>query len=151
MDADVQGREGLLNAVREEIEAVHRFISAWFRGEAPGTAEALAAGLADRLAPGFINIQPAGRVLEREALLASIEDGHGANPAFRIMIAEVQVRHVESETGLVLATYVETQSGARNSTPPTNARISSVLMRRSPETGALSWLYIHETAVPPAS
>jgi len=147
--AQMHDRDGLLDAVREEIETVHRFISAWFRGEAPGTADALAAGLADRLAPGFINIQPAGRVLEREALLASIEDGHGANPAFRIAITEVLLRHVDDRTGLVLATYVETQAGAKNSTPPTNARISSVLMRRSPETGALRWLYIHETAVPP--
>lgn len=138
----------LLAAVREEVEAVHRFISAWFRGEAPGTADALAAGLADRLAQGFINIQPAGRVLERETLLAAIERGHGANPAFRIAITDVRLRHVDEPTGLVLATYVETQSGARNSTPPTNARLSSVLMRRSPETGALCWLHIHETAVP---
>ena len=140
----------LLDAVREEIEAVHRFISAWFRGEEPNTDQAFAAGLADRLEPGFVNIQPAGRVLECDALLDSLRDGHGTNPQFRIAISDVRLRYADESGELVLATYLETQSGARHSTPPTNARVSTVLMRRTPETGALQWIHIHETAVPEA-
>lgn len=146
--AEMTDQDALLDAVREEIEAVHRFISAWFRGEEMNTDEAFADGLADRLAPGFVNIQPAGRVLEQDGLLASIRDGHGTNPDFRIAISETCLRYVDDAAGLVLANYVETQSGARYSHPPTNARISTVLMRRTPETGALQWLHIHETAVP---
>ena len=144
---DTPDRDDLLTAVRAEIEAVHRFIAAWFRGEEPDTDEAFAAGLADRIAPGFINIQPAGLVHERDGLLASLRDGHGSNPEFRIAISETRLHHVDEGGGLILATYVETQSGARHSHPPTNARISTVLMRRS-GAGALEWLHIHETAVP---
>lgn len=136
----------LLREVRAEIEAAHRFISAWFRGEGPESAEAFAAGLADRIAPGLINIQPAGRVLTGEELLSSIQDRHGANPLFRIEIGDVALRHVGGD-GSVLATYVEKQSGARQSNPE-NDRISTVLMRRRADDGALEWLHIHETAVP---
>ncbi len=136
----------LLSEIRAEIEEVHRFISAWFRGEETPSAEAFSAGLADRFAPGLINIQPAGRVLTCETLLSSIQDRHGASPDFRIEIADVALRHVGGD-GLVLATYVEKQSGARHSNPE-NTRISSVLMRRRADDGALEWLHIHETAVP---
>lgn len=139
----------LLAAVREEIEVVHRFISAWFRGEGPDTDAAFAAGLADRLVPGFVNIQPAGSVLERDALLLPIRKAHGANPDFRIEIADVRIRYADTSGELVLATYLEIQFGARQSTPPTNTRISSALMRRA-ESGELEWLHLHETAVPAA-
>ena len=145
--AEMTEPDDLLTAVREEIEALHAFISAWFRGEEPDTNEAYAAGLADRLAPGFVNIQPAGRVHERDGLLASLRDGHGTNPEFRISISKTRLHHLDEASGLVLATYVETQSGARHSHPPTNARLSTVLMRRT-GTGALEWLHVHETAVP---
>ncbi len=148
--AGTDDQHELLDAVREEIEAVHRFISAWLRGEEPNTDKAFAAGLADRLAPSFVNIQPAGRVLERDHLLASIRNEHGANPDFQIAISAVRLRYTDKARRLVLATYLETQSGARRSTPPTNTRISTVLMRRRPETGALEWVHIHETAVPEA-
>lgn len=146
--AESPENDDLLGEVTTEIEAVHDFISAWYRGEEPRTAEAFAAGLADRLAPDLVNIQPAGRVLERDALLTSIEAGHGTNPEFQIAIFDVTLRHVDEDRGLVLATYIETQTGARKSTPPTNARISSVLMHRLPGPAALQWLHIHETAVP---
>lgn len=145
--ADMTESDDLLTAVREEIEALHDFISAWFRGEEPNTDETFATGMADRLASGFINIQPAGRVLERDDLLESLRDGHGANPEFRISISQTRLHHVDAGAGLVLATYVETQSGARHSHPPTNARLSTVLMRRT-GTDALEWLHVHETAVP---
>ncbi len=145
--AEMTEQDDLLTAVREEIEALHRFISAWFRGETPNTDEAFATGMADRLTSGFVNIQPAGRVLERDDLLDSLRDGHGTNPAFRISISRTRLHHVDAAAGLVLATYVETQSGARHSHPPTNARLSTVLMRRT-GTGALEWLHVHETAVP---
>ncbi len=148
--SDTQDRDDLHTAVREEIEAVHRFIAAWFRGEEENTDAAYAAGLADRMATGFVNIQPAGRVHERDGLLDSLRDGHGTNPDFRISISDVRLHHVDETAGLVLATYVETQSGARHSNPPTNARISTVLMRRAGN-GALEWLHIHETAVPVAT
>lgn len=148
--SDTPDQDSLLAAIRAEIEEVHRFIAAWFRGEEENTDAVYAAGLADRMASGFVNIQPAGRVHERDGLLDSLRDGHGTNPEFQISISDVRLHHADEASGLVLVTYVETQSGARHSHPPTNARISTVLMRRA-ATGSLEWLHIHETAVPVAS
>jgi hypothetical protein len=52
----------------------------------------------------------------------------------------------ELEAGLVLATYVEAQTGARNTTPADNLRHSTVLFERTGE--RLVWRHLHETAVP---
>ena len=136
----------VLDDVRTEIEAVHRFIAGWFRGDEPAGAEPFKAGLAARLVPGFINIQPAGRLLTREMLLPAIERGHGTNPRFEIEIRDVALRFVHAEGGLVLATYTELQYGAIHSTPADNARVSTVLLERSQ--AGLLWHHIHETACP---
>lgn len=133
----------LIDEVREEIESLHRFFTGWFRGELPveGLSE-----LDARLAPGFINIQPAGRVLTLEELRLSIAGGHGANPAFEIEIHDVHVRWSCDDESSILATYVELQHGARNSQPPTNRRISTVLFQRSES--RLQWQHVHETKLP---
>ena len=138
-----------IHEVRAEIEALHDFIAAWFRGETLESAEHFRAGLADRLAPDLVNIQPAGRTLTREDLLSAIERGYGASPRFAIAIRDVQIRCASEQTGLVLATYAEVQRGARNSAPE-NTRISTVLLQRFGTSGRFTWLHIHETAVPPA-
>ena len=138
--------DALLNDVRAEIEDVHRFIAGWFRGDMPADAGRYQSELAARLAPGFVNIQPAGRVLTREVLLPAIEHGHGTNPRFQIQIRDVELRFVGAGDGLVLATYMELQRGAMQSTPPDNARVSTVLLQRAEH--GFSWLHIHETACP---
>ncbi len=132
--------------VRAEIEALHRFIAAWFRGEGGESKQRFQAKLADRLAPGLINVQPAGRILSRNTLLSSIERGYGASPDFAIEIRDVQVRLADGDSGVALATYIEFQRGARN-TAPDNTRISTVLLERRPD-GGFTWLHIHETARP---
>ena len=139
-----------LNArVTREIVAVHDFLAAWFRGELDQTDAVYSAGLADRLAPEFVNIQPAGELLTRAQLLEPIKAAFGANPDFQISIADVDVRLADEAAGLVLATYVEHQQGARNSAP-SNTRISTVMFRINEADGRLTWLHIHETAVPAA-
>jgi hypothetical protein len=45
---------------------------------------------------------------------------------------------------LVLAAYVEAQTGARNTTPADNLRHSTVLFERI--AGRLVWRHLHETA-----
>ena len=141
----------LSERVKQEIEAVHDFLAAWFRGELEPTDAVYGAGLADRLASDFVNIQPAGTLLTRSQLLEPIKAAFGANPDFRISIADVAVRYADMAAGLVLATYVEHQDGARNTTPPANTRISTVLFRVDAPAGPLTWLHIHETAVPAPS
>ena len=133
--------------VTAEVVALHDFISAWFRGDIPNTDAVFMRGFANRTAPDLVNIQPSGAVLTRADLLEPIRAAYGANPDFRIAISDVAIRFVDAEQGLVLATYVEHQTGARNTTPSDNDRVSTVLFRRE-DGDRLVWLHIHETAVP---
>lgn len=144
---DTSSEEARLEqAVRHEIETIHRFIAAWFRGEIAANGDDFETLLAAQLAPQLVNIQPAGHVLSRDDLLTGLRKGHGTNPAFRIDIRDVRVRGYFAECNLVLATYTELQTGALNTNPPDNARISTVLLRRAPEANRFTWLHIHETA-----
>lgn len=130
-----------------EVEALHRFIAEWFQGTEANTPENFEEGFGCRLDSSFINIQPAGQVLSRDALLSAIQDGHGTNPAFTIEIRDLTV-HRELDGGrLLLVTYTEIQSGAKKSNPPTNARLSSVLFERVEGAEYLNWLHLHETKI----
>ena len=133
--------------IRAEIETLHAFISAWLRGEVGQSKAAFDEHLADRLALSFVNIQPSGRVLTRSDLLTSLYDGHGSNPKFRISIADSIVRYEESDGRLVMATYREYQQGAKNTDPPDNARISTVIFELPAGDGRPTWLHIHETGL----
>lgn len=129
-----------------EIEAVHDFISAWFRGDTPAEDDDFETGLAARLAPQLINVQPAGQILTRDELLTAIRKGHGINPAFGIEIRDVRIHGCFEDGNLVLASYTELQTGALNTNPSDNGRISTVLLQRKPGTDGFTWLHIHETA-----
>ena len=123
-----------------EIIRLHDVISGWFRGEI--TTDRFDPEFADALHPAFENIQPSGAVLGRAELLEPIRAAHGANPDFRITIEHPRV--IARLSGLILATYVEYQTGARNSAPR-NRRRSTVLF----ETGdRLLWRHLQETGLP---
>lgn len=130
-------------AARAEIERLHAFIESWFRGTMPK--DTFAEGFANRLHTGFENIQPSGDVLSRADLLDPIRDAHGANRDFRIEIRDVRLLGVWPETNLLQATYIESQSGARNS-DARNDRRSTVLFEAP--LGRLIWRHLQETAVP---
>ncbi len=131
------------DAVQSEVEALHRFFVEWFGGACAGTEAELRRGLLQRLDEAFVLVPPAGLVLSRDELTASIKAGYGSNPAFRIAIRNVQVRRAWD--GHLLATYEEWQRNARASSPPDNARIASVLFDAR---DGLKWLHVHETWLP---
>ena len=123
-----------------EIERLHEFISGWYRGEY--ALDAFEAGFADALHPQFVNIQPSGAILAKAELTGPIRDAHGRNPDFRITIEEPQV--VVEYPGVVVATYIELQQGARNSAP-VNRRRSTVTFETGP--GRLVWRHLQETGL----
>ena len=125
---------------RDEIVRLHRVIDGWFRGALP--ADCFEPDFADALHPAFENIQPSGAFLSRADLLGPIRAAHGANPDFRISIEEPRL--VAEYPGLILATYVELQIGARNSAAE-NRRRSTVLFETGPR---LLWRHLQETALP---
>ena len=130
-------------AARAEIERLHAFIEGWFRGTMP--LDTYAQGFANRLHAGFENIQPSGKVLTRAELLDPIREAHGANPAFRIEIRDVRLLGAWPEVNLIHASYVEVQSGARNSADRNDRR--STVMFEAP-LGRLIWRHIQETDLP---
>ncbi len=137
----------LSRRVRLEVERLHAFISAWFRGESVRDSRAFAREFTDRFATSFVNIQPAGCVLTREALAESIERHHGANPRFRIRVSDCRIVWHAFDHRFAQASYLEHQTGARNTTPPANTRISTALFEIPPDTNPPIWLHLHETAV----
>jgi hypothetical protein len=143
-----------LAEVRVEIEVLHDFFTGWCNGTLPATDEIFAHGLADHLHPDFEIVLPSGTVHDRDGILTPVRQAWGTNPEFRTGTRDVRVLGQwpygesgrESGAGLVLVTYVEDQSGARNTTPADNLRRSTVLFERMAV--RLVWRHLHETAIP---
>lgn len=124
----------------DEVVRLHKVIDGWFRGDL--AADRFEPDFADALHPDFENIQPSGLVRSKASLLDPIRAAHGANPDFQIVIEEPRL--LGAWPGLILATYVEFQTGAKNSAAD-NRRRSTVLF----ETGErLIWRHLQETGLP---
>ncbi|MBK7664172.1 MAG: hypothetical protein IPJ21_11615 [Sterolibacteriaceae bacterium] len=127
--------------VRREVRALHEFLVGWFTGTlARGDFEA---AFLPRFDPAFVLVAPGGTLLTLADLAASVRRGYASNPGFRIAIRKVRIRRLLDHH--ILATYEEWQRNALASTPPENARIASVLLRKAEP---LQWLHIHETWLP---
>ncbi|MHC4949005.1 MAG: DUF4440 domain-containing protein [Planctomycetota bacterium] len=125
---------------RDEVEQLHAFFQAWFRGELPPDDEEAFARFADVLAPAFTMIDPAGRAGDRAATLAAVRSGHGAEPGMTIGIRDH--RHRLSGGDLSLVTYEEWQTRGG----VTRGRVSSALFRANDATpNGVEWLHVHET------
>jgi len=131
----------LENAVRAEIEDLHRFFVDWFTGRAE--LSTLNTILLSALDEDLLFVSPDGHRLNRDALVEGFLAGHGTNPDFRIAIRDVEIQHDLGNH--VLATYTEWQRGARMSAQSENARRTSVLMTRQ---APFRWLSVHETWPP---
>ena len=127
-----------------EVVAFHDFIAQWFRGEVEEDALLFDHHTKQKLAPDFINIQPLGLVLTREQLLDPIFQAHGVNPDFDISIREFCLMFVGKQDSFAVVRYIEDQSGARNTTPSNNSRISSVGFRLEDQ---ILWQFCHETGL----
>ena len=137
-----------LAQVRAEVETLHDFFTGWFSGALPESGEVFARGLADHLHPEFEIVLPSGTVHDRDGILTPVRQAWGTNPDFRAVVRDVRVlgewARGKSAAGLVLAAYVEAQTGARNTTPADNLRHATVLFERI--AGRLVWRHLHETA-----
>ena len=140
-------RAEISDQLRSEVERLHDFISSWVRGEAEPSAALFEAGFSRYLSDDFVNIQPAGAQLSKAVLVDEIFRQHGANPAFQIAINSFELISVSAGTDIAVARYVEDQSGARNSIPSENSRISTVVFEFSEKDGLPIWRYLQETGL----
>jgi hypothetical protein len=67
-------------ACQREIEDLHAFFVAWFRGDVPDTDEVWARA-PQVMAPGFVLVSPGGDRHERADLLTAIRAQHGGHAA----------------------------------------------------------------------
>lgn len=131
----------LEDIVRTEIEDLHKFFVGWFTGALE--VNSFEEGFLARFDPAFLLIPPAGIILSLEELSTSIKKTYDTNPDFRIAIRNVKIqRMLDNE---IIATYEEWQRNALASTPPDNARLATVIFKKSEP---LQWLHVHETWMP---
>ena len=136
-----------VDALRREIEALHRFFVEWFSGAGPASSDAdFEREFTGRFDPDFVMIAPSGALLDLEQISSAVHAGRGQSPDFAIEIRNVELRQVFGEIGL--CTYEEWQrnAGAGSSTRGNNGRLSTALLRVDPTaTSGLAWLHLHET------
>lgn len=132
-DGDVIDTDSTSGLVEAEIVRHHQVIERWLTGAMPHADFAM---FADAHAPGFTLVEPGGRTLSREQILAEVSSMHGKVPGLTIGIGEVRV--VASGSPLLAATYQEHQPG--------RSRQSTVLFHR--DGARLLWLHLHETWLP---
>ncbi|PSP19122.1 hypothetical protein BRC62_02195 [Halobacteriales archaeon QH_10_67_13] len=121
-----------------EVESLHAFFGAWYRGELPSERFAR---VETALAPSFERVTPDGTIQDRETVLAGVEAARGERTeTFEIEIEDLAVIDRTDERALVR--YVERQT-------PGDDRLSAALFDAGTlEPGAdgrPSWLYLQET------
>jgi hypothetical protein len=134
--------DDLAQAAVAEVERLHEFFAAWFRGEIAAGADADA--LAPALAADFTFVPPSGREIGRAEVIAKIGGAHGcfadSEPPFRIWIEHARARPLGC--GFCLVLYEEWQARPDKST----ARVSSALLAYQPTApGGVIWHHVQET------
>ncbi|MEL6167347.1 MAG: hypothetical protein AAFR35_01560 [Pseudomonadota bacterium] len=125
------------NLAVAEIVRVHKAIMDWITGRMPEAH--FEDEIADHLDPAFRIVEPGGKIVARDAVLAGLRSFHGGNPDFRILIDEAEAFATSGRQ--VLVSYIERQTGAAKAAR-TNARRSTALV----DVGAkVRLLHLHET------
>ena len=133
----------LEDAVRNEVEELHRFFVAWFAGEVD-KAE-LESRFVPHLEDDLLYITPDGNRIGHDGLLEMIRGAHGANADFRIQVRDVRILRDLGDH--LIVTYSEWQKQARFSEPSNNARFTTAILTKA---RPFKWLHIHETSLPEA-
>ena len=122
--------------------SLHQFLEGWFAGRIP--VDEFEKNFRRRFDDSSILIPPSGATLNVDDFVTGVRDRHGSNESFKIQIRNVQLRVVTAE--YIISTYEEWQRNALASKPADNARLATVVFRRS-ESG-FKWTHIHETWLP---
>lgn len=129
----------IADQVNREIVELHQFFEAWLAGNSPNSDDGFRR-FEDVLAVDFTIVTPDGTELDRDTLVNSLRQAHGARPSLKIWVEGIQLlRH---ESPILMARYEECQVSLESST----RRISTVLFQKSAASpNGLTWLRVHET------
>ena len=124
-----------------EVEELHAFFEAWFRGEVDRDERGLRR--VSSVLPGdFQLVSPTGKAVGRRELLEALWPAHGSrveDPSFCITIADYRGRPVCPDVHL--ATYRESHSGR----DVNQGRVTTAIFRRRSGTpNGVEWLHVHE-------
>lgn len=124
-----------LEAASFEVLELHRLLQDWFGGVGPETPEEILS----HMAPGYLMVGAAGRVVTREDFATVLPKLRGSRPGLVMEIHDVRV--CETFYGGMLAFYreIQTQGDAKTE------RWSSVLFLKAPDGRALLWKHLQET------
>lgn len=133
-----------LERVRRHVVDIHQFFVAWVSGECREDDATFRAGLLDRISKDMMVIMPGGVGYPAAVFTKYMRGLHGSNPKFRIQIRNVTVRHRIGD--VLIVTYEEWERNARDSTPPDNGRLSTMVLRDRGDDFEI--LHVHETWLP---
>lgn len=122
-----------------EIEELHAFFVAWFRGELPRTPEVFTR-FTNVTAPEFTLISPNGVMIDYAAAVDWIENAHGSRTNFNIWIENFRLH--QQHDGVAIVTYDEWGESEDGVT----SRVSTAIFADDETTpNGVRWLHVHET------
>ena len=128
-------------AFRDEVLALHEYLSAWLTGRIP-QGGGRPARLERALADDFVVIHPNGSISSKTDAVDSFAAAWNEKPAsYALRVDQIRTRMVGADHCLV--TYDEWHDGE-----PGRARISTALLRRSRSSDGVQWLFLQETPAP---
>lgn len=133
-----------LERIRKHVIDIHRFFSEWVSGSCPEDDATFRAGLLDRIDGDTMVIMPGGIGYPAEVFTKYMRGLHGSNPKFRIQIRNITLRHRIGDA--LVVTYEEWERNAKDSRPPDNGRLSTMVLRDRGD--RLETLHVHETWLP---
>ena len=122
------------------VHAFHADLTRWFLGT--GDRQAVWSRLAQATSPEMVLVYPSGRRLRGDELLKSIEDLRGKSPGFEASISELEL--IRGDESYAVVSYVETQTGARQSKADNQRSALAVIVREGDD---WQWRFIQETAL----
>lgn len=127
----------------DEVIDLHEFLQAWLKGETDNETPGLAR-LNKALYEHFTVVHPTGLSDDKSGVLANFGSAHGARSKdYQLRVDEIQPRLPGG--GLSFVTYREAHIEAGQ---PARNRLATAILQMDLNSGAITWLHLHETLLP---
>ena len=143
------------SSCEQEVIRIHQFFVDWLNGTIPNNFDIFQQQCGSILASDLHYIKPNGTVVQHDALVQQLRQGHGTKQGrfFDMEIHNLQVLPHHGDVCLVL--YQEWHYGQKQDDNDDNAssllndkRQCTALFRRSTDTpNGVEWIHIHETSI----
>lgn len=120
---------------KEEPDALHRQLQAWFRAEGTDDADTLL----QCFEPGYQMVGAAGNVVTIDGMRAGVPGQRGSRPTLVMEISDVEIRNVAGNTALVRYKERQIQDSG------TNDRWAAALLVDRGDGQRPGWLFLQET------